>query len=117
MPPEYTERCPAMATGGIRLILFAADTIQKRYGRRAMLSLILDLPVCEACFKLMTPLQVITDGLQPGQWGAIAKEAQRRNSGILPLRENSLIEHIPFDDAEYAALRTHISKEHPEISN
>lgn len=111
--PDFTEQCLAFATGGVRLILFAADTIQKRYGRRPMLALILDLPLCDACFQLMTPLQVITDGLQPGQWGAIAKEAQRRNSGILPVRENSLIELIPFADPEYVALRAHIAKEHP----
>jgi hypothetical protein len=30
------------------------DAIQKRYGKRDMLALILDLPVCAECFGKMT---------------------------------------------------------------
>lgn len=115
IPPAFIEHCPNSATGGIRLKLFAHQRFQKRYGKRPMLEVLLHLPVCAGCFAQMTPAQVIADGLQPGQWGAVSKEAQRRNAGILPIREESEIEHVPYADAEYTALREHIAKAHPEV--
>jgi hypothetical protein len=115
LPPAFTEQCQSQATGGVRLKLFAHKRFQKRYGRRSMLELLLHLPVCAGCFAQMTPDQVIAEGLQAGQWGAASKEAQRRNAGILPIREESEIEHVPYADAEYTALRAHIAKCHPEV--
>lgn len=114
IPPAYTEQCEHNATGGIRLVCYAAEHLQKRYGRKPLLKLILDLPVCSSCFALMTPMQVIVDGLQPGQWADISRTSQKRNHGVLPIKEQSTIEHVPFTDHEYAALRVHIAKEHPD---
>ena len=111
--PGFEDSCQNNATGGITLVLFPHQHIQKRYGRRPMLRVILDLPVCAECFVKMTPLQVIQDGLQLGGWGEMVKFAQRRCGGILPIKEESVIEHIPFSDPEYAALRVHIAKAAP----
>lgn len=108
--PEYVKGCENDATGGVRLILFPAETLQKRYGRKSMLSLILDIPVCSSCFPKMTAHQVIADGLAPGQWGQMSKIAQQLNKGWLPIKENSLIEHVPPEDPQYMALRAQIAK-------
>lgn len=114
--PSFSEQCPNQATGGVQLLLYPHERFQKRYGRRPMLKLILDLPVCASCFAVMTPAEVIENGLQPGHWGVASKEAQRRNAGVLPIKENSLIAHVAFADPEYTALREHLAKHHPEIS-
>lgn len=114
-PPAYQEQCPNIAAGGIRLNLFPHQRFKKRYGKRPLVQLILHLPICEACFPQMTPAEVIQHGMEPGQWGAASKEAQRRNQGILPIKEESQIEFIPWADPEYVALRGHIAKHHPEI--
>jgi hypothetical protein len=109
IPPDFAEQCPHDATGGIRLKLFPALTIQKRYGKRDMLALILDLPVCADCFKLMTPIEVLSN-LGPAQWQAFSKVAQQRNNGVLPIKEQSEIEHLPFEDREYTMLRLELAK-------
>lgn len=115
--PAFQAQCESPAAGGIRLNLFPHERFQKRYGKRPLVQLILHLPVCEACFALMTPAEVIAHGMEPGQWGAASKEAQRRNQGILPIKEESQIEFIPWADPEYVALRGHIAKHHPEVLN
>ena len=103
--PDFVEACENPASGGVRLSLFAHERMQKRYGRRPLLSVLLDLPVCPECYSRMNAMQVIGDGLANGQWGAISKIAQQRNYGVLPIKENSTIEHVPFDDPEYLTLR------------
>jgi len=115
--PDFKDPCPNNATGGITLVLFPHQHIQKRYGHRPMLRVILDLPVCAECFPKMTARQVIADGLLPGQWGVLSKAAQRRNNGILPVNEESAIEHISFSNPEYAALRAHIAKEREKAND
>lgn len=115
--PTFQMQCENPAAGGIRLSLFPHQRFQKRYGKHPLVQLILHLPVCEACFALMTPAQVIAHGMEPGQWGAASKEAQRRNQGILPIKEESQIEFIPWADPEYVALRGHIAKHHPEVAS
>lgn len=113
--PAFEVQCANNAAGGIRLKLYASPTLQKRYGRRPLVQLILHLPVCEACFALMTPAEVIANGMEPGQWGAASKEAQRRNHGVLPIKDESLIEFVAWTNPEYVALREHIAKHHPEV--
>ena len=110
LEPEYKDPCPNNATGGIRLTLYPHESIQKRYGKKPMLRLVLDLPVCSECFPKMTPAQVISDGLAPGQWGEMSKIAQRKCNGILPAKDESVIEHVPFTDPEYMGLRAQIDK-------
>lgn len=111
LPPEFTQPCTNKATGGVKLKLFPHQSIQKRYGKKPMLELILDLPICSTCFPQMTPDEVIQKGMAPEQWGAISKAAQRRCNGILPMREESVIEPVPFDDPQYLQLRAHIAKQ------
>lgn len=108
--PDYVQPCQNDATGGVRLVLYPARSVQLRYGRKPLLRLILDLQVCPECFAKMTPHQVISDGLAPGQWGAISKVTQQRNNGWLPIKENSVIDHVPAGDPEYVALRAQIAK-------
>jgi hypothetical protein len=74
-----------------------------------MLALILDLPVCAECFGKMTAIEVLNN-LGPDQWQAFTKVAQQRNHGILPIKEQCEIEHLPFDDAEYEVLRSQLAK-------
>jgi hypothetical protein len=102
--PAFTEQCPNDATGGIRMKLYPALAVQRRYGKRDLLALLLDLPVCPGCFAQMTPLEVLSNQ-PPEMWGAFSKMVQKRNHGILPIKEQSEIEHLPFDDPEYVLLR------------
>lgn len=101
------EQCPNDAAGGLRVNLYATQTIQKRYGRRSMLSLIFDLPICLACLPKVTPANVMTDE----QWRAFSKAAQQRNSGILADRAQTEILLCPFEDPEYVHLRERIAKQ------
>lgn len=102
--PTFAEQCPNDATGGVRLKLYPALSIQKRYGKRDMLALIFDLPICASCFSQMTAIEVINNQ-PPEMWQSFSKICQQRNQGILPIKENSEIEHLPFDDPEYVLLR------------
>jgi hypothetical protein len=88
----------------VRLKLYPALSIQKRYGKRDMLALIFDLPICATCFSQMTAIEVINNQ-PPEMWQSFSKICQQRNQGILPIKENSEIEHLPFDDPEYVLLR------------
>lgn len=99
--PAFVEQCQNEATGGIRLKLFASQAIQKRYGKRSLLELVLDLPVCAQCFSKMKPHEVMSEE----QWREFGKVAQRRNHGILAAREETELVHIPFSDQAYQALR------------
>jgi hypothetical protein len=108
-PPKNTEQCPNDATGGMRLKLFAGEAIQRRYGKKLMLALILDLPVCAECFSKMSALEVIKN-LDGRLWSALSKMAQRQNRGIVPIKESSEIEHLAFDDPEYVLLRKQMAK-------
>jgi len=100
------EQCPNQAAGGLRVNIYATPTIQKRYGRKVMLSLIFDLPTCLACIPKFTPDNLMTDN----QWRAFAKVAQQRNSGILADRAETEIVLCQFEDPEYVALRDQITK-------
>jgi hypothetical protein len=101
------EQCPHQAAGGLRVNLHATPAIQKRYGKRVMLSLIFDLPVCLACFPKLTPANLMSDD----QWRAFSKVAQQRNSGILADRGQTEIVLCRFEDPEYVALRQQIERQ------
>ena len=111
--PTFAEQCPNDATGGVRLKLYPALTIQKRYGKRDMLALIFDLPVCASCFGQMSAVEVINNQ-PPEMWRTFTKLVQQRNNGILPIKEQSEIEHLPFDDPEYVLLRRQSAKQRAE---
>jgi hypothetical protein len=100
------EQCPNQAVGGLRVNLHAAPAIQKRYGRRVMLSLIFDLPVCLACMSKLTPDNLMTEE----QWRAFSKVAQQRNSGVLTDRAQTEIMLCQFEEPEYVALRQQIAR-------
>jgi len=104
---EGDEQCPHQAARGLRVNLHATPAIQKRYGRRVMLSLIFDLPVCLACFPKITPANLMTDD----QWRAFSKVAQQRNSGILADRGQTEVVLCQFEDPEYVALRQQIERQ------
>lgn len=111
LEPDFKEACPNQATGGIGITLYPHESIQKRYGKKPMLDLILHIPVCPSCFARMTPTEVLRDGLAEGQWGDISKAAQRRCNGILPAKEETAIAHVPFSEPKYVMLRQHIAKQ------
>jgi len=100
------EQCPNQAAGGLRVNIYATPTIQKRYGRKVMLSLIFDLPVCLECMSRITPANVMTDD----QWRAFSKVAQQCNSGILADRAETEIVVCRFEEPEYVTLRQKIEK-------
>jgi hypothetical protein len=107
IPPGFTEQCPNDATGGVRLKLYPALSIQKRYGKRDMLALIFDLPVCA---DLLLADDRDRGDQQPAAGHVAARlhqgsRDQQRNHGILPIKEESVIEHIAFSDPEYELLR------------
>ncbi len=99
--PSDADKCGKPASGGLRVTLFATPTIQKRYGRKPLLSLVLDLPTCVDCHRLLTPWNTMTDE----QWRAFSRHAQQRNSGILADRSQTVIDLCPFEDPDYVALR------------
>ncbi|TAK84321.1 MAG: hypothetical protein EPO20_14625 [Betaproteobacteria bacterium] len=101
------EQCQNQAAGGLRINLYATQTIQRRYGRRVMLTLIMDLPVCLGCMSKITPNNLMTDE----QWRAFSRVAQQRNSGVLADRSQTEIVLCKFDDPEYQALRAQIAKQ------
>ncbi len=101
------EQCQNQAAGGLRVNLYATQTIQRRYGRRVMLSLVFDLPVCLGCMSKITPSNLMTDE----QWRAFSRVAQQRNSGVLADRSQTEIVLCKFDDPEYQALRAQIAKQ------
>lgn len=109
LEPDFKEACPNNAAGGVRLKLFPAEAVSKRYGKRPLLKLTLDIPVCANCGAKITAAEVITN-LEAGLWGQFSKEAQRRNKGFLPIKENSEVEFVPFDDPEYVLLRQWMAK-------
>lgn len=99
--PDDMTRCANEGVGGVRLTLFASKTIQKRYGRKSMLSLILDMPICASCWSGVT-IQTCTD--QPLR-AMLSRAAQRMNSGILVDFNESVFEPVAFDHPEYVLLR------------
>ncbi len=101
------EQCPHQAAGGLRVNLHATPAIQKRYGKRVMLSLIFDLPVCLACFPKLTPANLMSDD----QWRAFSRVAQQRNNGFLADRAQTEIVLCQFEDPEYVALRQQIERQ------
>lgn len=103
---EGEEQCPNTAAGGLRVNIYATPTIQKRYGRKVMLSLIFDLPMCLTCMPKVTPANVMTDD----QWRAFAKVAQQRCNGVLADRAQTEIVVCKFEDPDYVALRAQIAK-------
>jgi len=100
LEPDFAHGCPAEATGGYRVTLHAAPAIQKRWGRRSMLSLIVDLPVCADCFSKSTIFDITDQELRL----RLGKTAQRMNSGILVDWKETVLEHVPFSDREYQIL-------------
>jgi hypothetical protein len=101
------EQCSNEAAGGLRLNMFPTLAVQKRYGKRVMLSLIMDLPICAACMPKVTPSNVMTEE----QWRGFSRAAQQRNSGILADREQTEIVLCQFNEPEYVALRAHVAKQ------
>jgi hypothetical protein len=99
-------QCNDQAAGGVRLNLYATPTVQKRYGRRVMLSLILDIPVCRGCLPKLLPAHVINGE----QWKAFSKVAQQRNAGVLPDPEQSELVLCEWAEPDYVALRKQIAK-------
>ncbi|HEX5128240.1 MAG TPA: hypothetical protein VFV90_00770 [Usitatibacter sp.] len=97
--------CGKPAVAGLRVNLYATKAIQERYGRKVMLSLIFDLPVCEACFPSVTAADLMNDE----QWKAFAKVAAQRNSGIIADRAQTEIVMCAFEDPEYVMLRKRIA--------
>lgn len=100
------QQCPNQAAGGLRVNFYATPAVQKRYGKRVMLSLIMDLPVCLACMSKVTPANVVSDE----QWRAFSKVAQQRNSGVLADRSQTEIVLCHFDEPEYVTLRNQMAK-------
>lgn len=105
VPPDWVEPCTNDAVAGLRVNLYAKPAIQKRYGKKVLLSLIFDLPVCATCFPNASAFNVMNDE----QWKAFSKVAQQRNNGILADREQTEIVRCEFDDPEYVALRKQIA--------
>jgi hypothetical protein len=101
------EQCPNQAAGGLRVNFYATPAVQKRYGKRVMLSLIMDLPVCLACMPKVTPANVVNEE----QWRAFSKVAQQRNSGVLADRSQLEIVLCHFGEPEYVALRNQMAKQ------
>lgn len=95
------KKCGKPAIGGLKITLYPAPTVQQRYGRHAMLSMVMDLPTCEACLPHLNGLNLLSNE----QWGEMSKIAQQRNKGILPMREQTVVELCPFDDPDYVNLR------------
>lgn len=100
------QQCEHQAAGGLRLNLYATPTIQKRYGRRVMLSLIFDLPVCSTCMPTLT----LADLVNAEQWKAFSKVAQQRNAGVLVDRAQTEIVLCKWDEPEYVTLRNQIAQ-------
>jgi hypothetical protein len=101
--PDFTQNCPNEATGGYRLTLHAAPAVQKRWGKRSMLTLIVDLPVCPECFARSTVFDMTDVKLR----AALNVEAQRHNKGILVDWKETELEHVAFSDPEYQILLSH----------
>jgi hypothetical protein len=98
---EGEAKCGKPASGGLRISMYGAPTVQKRYGRKSLLSLVMDLPTCCDCFPIITAFNVMSNE----QWAEFSKICQQRNNGIVPARDQTVIELIAFDDKDYVALR------------
>lgn len=104
--PDFTEACPSAATGGLRVILHAAPALQKRWGRRSLMTFIMDLPVCPSCFQKLNVMEVTDEQLRK----TLGRTAQQMNSGILVDWSQTQVEHLPFEAPEYVALRRSMEK-------
>lgn len=104
---EGEKQCQNQAAGGLRVNFYATPAVQKRYGKRVMLSLIMDLPVCLACMSKVTPANVVSEE----QWRAFSKVAQQRNFGVLADRSQTEIVLCQFDEPDYVVLRNQVTKQ------
>lgn len=98
--PDDETRCPNEAKGVIRLKLHAAPTIQKRYGKRVMLQMVMGFHVCPKCFPAVSVMKITDEKLR----ATLNRFAQQRNSGILVDWSQTELEHVPYDDPEYLLL-------------
>jgi hypothetical protein len=57
---EGEAKCGKPASGGLRIDMYGAPTVQKRYGR-VLLSMVMDLPTCRDCFPLITPMNLMSN--------------------------------------------------------
>jgi hypothetical protein len=103
---NFEESCPTPATGGLRVTLRPAETVEKRWGRKSLLTFVMDLPLCPSCF----PKVSITEVIDPDLRQSLARTAQKMNNGVLVDWSRTLLEHVPFDDPYYIALRGEMDK-------
>lgn len=101
LEPDFTKPCPNQAAGGLKITLKPSPTITKRWGLHSMLTFILDLTVCEACFPKVNILEV-TD---PHFRSRLGKAAQQMNNGVLVDWSQTVIEPVAFEDPQHVVLR------------
>lgn len=104
--PAPDTNCPNLATGGFLATLRPAQAVQKRYGRSSLMTLVIDLPICAECFPKATILEITDPNLRT----LLGREAQRINQGFLVDWSETVLQHLPFDDPAYVALRTQLAK-------
>lgn len=99
--PDFAQACPNPATGALRITLRPAESVEKRFGLRSLMSLVMPVTLCSSCFPKVQFMEVTDEDLRK----RLVKTAQQMNKGVLPDWSRTLIEHVPFGDPHYMALR------------
>jgi hypothetical protein len=100
------DNCPAEATGGLRVTLRPAETVEKRWGKKSLLTFVMDLPLCPSCFPKVSIMEITDPGLRQ----SLMRTAQQMNEGVLVDWSRTLLEHVPFDDPYYRTLRGEVDR-------
>lgn len=104
-----TERCSVCgiaADGGIKLTLVPFEAAAKRWGVHQLLGMVVDYPVCKACFPNLGPIEVVDQEHR----AFLSRIAQHRNNGLTVDWKRSRMELVPFSDPHYIALRQEQAK-------